>query len=768
MYQILITLLFCIFSFTSCDGKISNPNSDNIKPILDVNGYSSIQSGRFTKLANIQNPKIALVWQEMDGAKISRYPIEIISNVSPAAPFSFSSKLLENPPLYMNDYHNIFVGNFYLYSDNNKNQTLDMLVHPDYEPYIDSLSKLKQDFIHEKQKLLELSNINKPTPSGERYYITNESKLLFHTETGIDSSWFKSPLFKGIEPGKISHRRQQLLQCLNKWESFLGSRANMVSVQTDTLHHKQHNLQLTQKYLRKLFAKPDNDSLFQSQLKTTTKAALDYYSLIIWVRNSRISTQKNEYIYTPAYSNDWIAGMSIWNYVFYLYDENDLNEIISINQYVTSIGKTLISNPQDLSIGYNVLECNIEYNCKILSSLDSVKIELGDEACYIEGCQRDLEVLSSRTKIQLPDSLLQMYQGHYKTPDSTNQLHVTFSHGSLWVKNNQNNVFKISAATKTIFFNSIYNTEIEFVIDSTSNSLISHNNNSFIQMQKFTSPFDSLNIDSIISSILFPKTVEIKPLTLEQYSGLYVLSKTSNLTIVPDNDHLIVSFPGIGFYKMYPISQDTFVHKESLLQIVFHKNEKGTITELSYESSHQNFIAPAYEYSPRNASYFNYDLNQFTPIVTSGHGSQLIVSDILEDSYNCLTDLAAISSKDNGLSSLTPYTPSYYYFGQQLNPLIFEISDSLSQINLSIHACPNQATDSTQLRLSITGGNSIGSLNTFIQDPHTVTFHKEGTTISINPIQIPKKLPYFIQVIFSPLYSTEAEIVIDSYQVQGY
>ncbi len=761
-----LPVLLLLISCSEFNNHIQDPSANTVEPILSVSGKTSIEQGRFTKLANIQKPKIALVWQEMDEAKISRFPVEVVSNVSPSFPFSFNSNLLENPPLYMNDPLNVFVGNVYLYSDGNKNGTLDALVHPDFQPYLDSLSFLKQIFINEKQKLLALSTITTSTPFQETHFQTEQNTVLFNTENGIDSSWATS-LYSSYQVEQITKRRRQILQGLTKWETFLSKRANLVNTTYKFLHHKDHNLQITTGYYRRLYPISGNEALFEEQLKSATKAALDYYELSKWVRIQRISTQKNNYIYTPMDSKDWIAGMSIWNYVFYMFTQEELDEILAINQLVKSMGRTLITNPEQLSIGYNILSCTEDYYCSVLNSLDSVQIDLGDEACYIEGCQRELETLSARTPITLSDSILESYQGTYHSTDSSTTLTILFTEGNLWLFPTASTTFAIKPATRTIFFNSIYNTELEFVIDSTTNSIIYNNGTETLKLSKIESSMDTISANAVINTIQPTDIPILSSEILQQYSGKYILSDISDLSIVVKETHLKALFPGVGYLNLYPTSLDTFMHDESTLKIVFDRNEENTVTKLTYISPERTFTAPAKNYVTRNAAYFNYDINYISPILTQSQGTSIIESDILEQSYACLTDLTALSTDDPMLVPNASTAQENHLFGSPEDALIFSVTDSLSIIIFSFVGCPNENVDSTSMRIQVTGGTSLDAITDFIQDEHTVTFLKSGSQFAVNPIVINKKVPYYIKVTFSPLHSTESKIAIDSYFIQG-
>ncbi|MGL1901969.1 MAG: hypothetical protein OCC49_07530 [Fibrobacterales bacterium] len=757
-------LLLLLVLFVSCsefNGSIQT-NDQPIDPIASAIGNAIIEPGRFTKLPKLKNPKVAFVWQEMDGAKINRHAIDMQSSVEPAMPFSFTSDLLENPPAYMFDTLNIFAGAFFLYSDNNNNGKLDVLYHPNLEPYRDTIANLKENYRDELNHLLTLSNITDNTAYGEAYTETPDGSFIFITETGLDSSFHKATSVSSLPLHEVNFRKRQILQHLSRWENFMGARANLVFSQAETSHHKDIGKITTHKFYRRLFPKIDHEAEFKMQLYKTAIALAAYDLKMQWIRSHRISEQWNNYMYTPSDDQDWISGRSIWNYIFYIYNEQELNEVKGIVALAKTMGTTLISNLEDFKLGYNFLECNENYNCKILAPTDPITLFLGDEACYLESCQAEMDKLEDIKIIQLPDSITRHYSGSYQSIDSATTINIVKYGTNTWLQYNNRDIFVINPAARTILFNSLQQIEVEFAIDSTSNSIYVTQGNEETQLHFSHSTATNLDLINAISEITTTPKVDLSPDIMALYQGQYQLSSQENMHVINKESSIKVTIPGVGFFSLEPIAQDTFCHRESNTRITFERNRSGTITKLTYHSPSKNFSAPSINYVPQTAGSLNSDFSDNIPRDTI-HGSHLLESDLLNNSYTCLTDLLALSQNDRGIDSIVTFNPLAPLFSHTGDALLFKIDQSSENFGLTLKGCPNQTEENSTIRIKVSGGPSPYQLNDFIQDEVTATFLQDGSYFSVSPILTGGQVPYFVKIEFFSMYTGTAPIVFDSY-----
>ncbi len=758
----LLLLLVLLVSCSEFNGSIQTSHQP-IDPIASAIGNATIEPGRFTKLPKIKNPKVAFVWQEMDGAKINRHAIDMQSTVEPAMPFAFTSALLENPPAYMFDTLNVFVGVFFFYSDNNNNGKLDILYHPNLAPYRDTIAQLKENYRNELNHLLTLSDITENTPFGEAYTETTDGSLIFVTEQGLDSSFHNATSLSTLPPKEILSSKRKLLQHLSRWEDFMGARANLVLTQTETTHHKVLGEITTEKFYRRLFPKPTLETTFNEQLHKTAIAHATYDLKMTWIRNHRISEQWNNYMYTPSNSQDWISGRSIWNFIFYIYNEQELAEVKGIVALAKSMGRNLINNIDDFKLGYNFLECDDNYNCRILSSTDPITLYLGDEACYLESCQGEMEKIEDRKAIQLSDAITTNYSGSYQSIDSTITMDIIQQNSNTWVQYN-NDMFVIKPASRTILFNSLQHIEVEFVIDSTSNSIYVTEGNTVHQLHYAHSTSTHIDLINTITEITTTSKVELSPKSMAQYQGQYQLSEQENMHVINKESHIKITIPGMGFFSLAPIAQDTFCHLESNTTITFERNRVGTITKLVYHSPNNTFSAPSITYVPQTAGSLNTELPDSTPRDTV-HGSHLLESDLLDESYACLTDLLALSHNDRGIDSMVTQNPLAPLFGYNSDALLIRINQPSEKIGLTLKGCPNQTKEATSVRIKVSGGPSPYQLNDFIQDEITATFSQAGSFFNISPILTHGQAPYYVKIEFFSLYSEASPIVFDSYVI---
>ncbi|MGL1903190.1 MAG: DUF3471 domain-containing protein [Fibrobacterales bacterium] len=757
--MIILLLLFLLTGcFSTNSGVITQPEK-TAEPLLTFNGKALIELGRFSRLDEMSNPKVSIVWNEMDQSSISRYSIPLNSTTHQVFPFPFSTTLSENPPLSLNNPLNIILGNIYLYDDVNGNGALDDEIHPELIHFRDSLKQSKQTLLLALQALTEVSDIQHYSMQTDSYFWDTPHDISFmHSDSSIDSSWSSLIDYHHLTPLNLASERRWVLRFSNKWEQFLYKRANITLVESDTTFSSNGRITIQDTYNRRLYPKTGYESPFEERLKQATIASAHYQRLTKTIHNLRLENRWNEHIYTPNDTHDWIAGMSLNSFVFFLFDQNEHDQLTQLNALSSLLGNPLISNIESLTLGYNILSCNENYLCSVLTETDSVNIHLGDSPCYLEGCQRPIDTPLTQSELSLDSSFLSIYTGMYTSPLSSDSLTLIAHNDALWIITPLKESIKLSSTDSINFSNTLFSINCTF--DKTTDPLsivyttaeASHT----ITKQRETIDHDTRLLDSINTYT----PTSLTESELQDYTGRYTLDSAHALIIAVQDSQLVVSITGQGFFSIQPISTDLFRHTESSAHIRFDRSTSGDITKVTFESVSRYFTAPSETYTPKSAAEFSYDLSySAVPLHSMSHGSSMNTS----KKYNCLTDLLSLDTADF-YSTTQQSTAEPLLWGKTKSSFTLKV-DSVDKFYVSLHGCPNNLTDSTQVRMRITTGTSPETIETFVEDEMTVTFYKNGSYKNINPILSHGVSPFYVKVSFFPLYGNNAPIIFDSYSI---
>lgn len=404
----------------------------NLRPLGTFVGKATPgDSASLTRLINVKNPKVTVLWRGV-GLRDKLLPT-FQASVDVQLPFAFSLDLLQPPGEEVTEAPEIAFGVFCLFSDLNQNGVFDRLMDPALNASYRPVDSLTAAVAIAQANLLAISEIRKPTPQAERYYIEANGTLVREDQGGLDTI-VTIPGSKGINDLlDYVNSYQRVLTNQNRWERFFDARKKENEFYHTEYPVPGHYLGMSVRFDRVVYPKPGQEAEFRARLEKLldlTKA-LKIGSEKITLQAFLSGALDYPFSGYGQPGQDWMAGRAIQDLLLFLRTQATLDTLKEA--YLT--GSFRISHVERLHAGYNLFHCDDQYNCEVRKPGDSILVYLGTTEAFFNApatpSLNPFPAVPGQTLAPPPAEALAPFQGRYAL-NGSDTLSLAVRNGELW------------------------------------------------------------------------------------------------------------------------------------------------------------------------------------------------------------------------------------------------------------------------------------------------------------------------------------------------
>jgi hypothetical protein len=378
-----VALLFASSLFLgSCqrdEGFASPSDGRNLRSLGTFVGKATPgDSASLTRLINVKNPRVTVLWRGI-GLRDKLLPT-VQASVDVQLPFAFSLDLLQPPDEEVSEAPEIAFGIFCLFSDLNQNGAFDRLMRPDLNASYRPVDSLTTAVGIARANLLAVSELRKPEPQTERYYL-EASGTFIRDDDGRPDTVGAFPNSPGNNDyGKYLQGYQRILVNQNRWERFFESRKKENEYYRSEYPVPGHYLGMTVRFDRAVFPKPGRESEFQARLDRLLELtmALETASGKVTLQAFRSGALDYPFSGYGQPGQDWMAGRAIQDLLLFFRTQATLDTLLEA--YFT--GSFRINHVERLHPGYNLFHCDDQYICDVRKPGDSILVYLGTTEAF--------------------------------------------------------------------------------------------------------------------------------------------------------------------------------------------------------------------------------------------------------------------------------------------------------------------------------------------------------------------------------------------------
>ncbi|HKP98311.1 MAG TPA: hypothetical protein VJ385_21455 [Fibrobacteria bacterium] len=758
-----ILVSLCGAALVSClrDGGFVSPDEEKNLPVL-----ASFQGRAITKKTpldgeralEITNPKIALVWQFVGpssfGVAFDKF------SVGSNPPYKFSAELKNSPPPEIADSDEPVIGTFWLYSDGNGNDTLDRLVHPKVAEHDADLAKLQKAYKRGLERLREVSDeLSQRIPSKDTFLVDSTGTFIRLTGGRLDTLFVSSGPRDVNMWNEVLFRRYRLLRNFNGWQNFFALRKKTDDSYRTIIPMADHSyLQIFEDW-RKLLPKKGMEEEFEKRLKEAGFAYLTFIGTVQAVQKEAADSGWADYPYEgfSIPGADWVVGKSRRHFVLYFPTGYSLEQVLEAERG----GSFRVDNIDKLHLGYNLLDCDDQYRCLVMSPKDSVYLELGQHEAFFNPPSSELKFpvqdFSPRT---VPVETLKTLSGYFLyRPNRPITLDVR--DGEAWCHVPDLGAHRLEPADSNRFFAQGADMQLEFV--RTRGGAIGK-----LLLYSHGERAVAVRIDSIATPDLAQALARIralKPVSLPESLRTALPGKFSygKDTVGKDDtlrahystggDSIVLSYSGLPPQAFLPLNDSEAFSPASEDRLAFARNEAGVVTGMRFIRPTGSFFLPNTGYRPRKPVDFFSDTGAAPTLsqpasVSGGSGKDSYVKLGAQKRYACSQDGFFLKAGDGWVDALRKgATGDSISLQDSGDGLVFKVTGQAGKrIRLELVVCGEKGGKQGRILMAMRGGSSAqGPYGDPVAESDWVRPSVAGDTLSFSPIRIPAD-PYYLDL----------------------
>jgi hypothetical protein len=552
-----------IAGVSSCfrDDGIIDPNHPDSAPLL---GRFSGRAFRpdpsaFDKILDIQNPKIALVWQFIGPKEFTFSTSEAV--VSPLYPFSFRVDLRNPPPKDVLESQDLAVGTFWLYSDVDSNGVLDRLVHPEMLSMNLHVDEMYATYTTAMDSLIAVSEV---VPEGrdtvETYYLGKFGTVVRMVD-GVPDTLFtgKGPLdLKEEYWFAVVSRRLEILNNTNRWERFFILRKRDNKYFRIERPAEGFATSYDFQYRRRLYPRPGGEKEFERRVRDASQKWIDFTSQYVLMYRDALAHGWQDYPYTghKEPGQDWVMGRTRNHCVLYIRNKAAMDEMIEAERY----SSFSVTGKEKLHLGYNLIRCGDQYECEVLDAGAEISVDLGSTEEFFNPRSTPLIYpLAEPKEAQLPHALVERLQGAYRFLPFL-PFCLVADKGALWASIPGTGILRMVPADSANWFAPGTDLQMEIVQNGgkPEKLLLYTGGKRYVATAEPT-----LSIpDAIMAGIraaMDRRAVSVSAGKLAGFAGAYDYGgDTLRISAAPDGDSLLVSVPRMKPHHYLASSESVF------------------------------------------------------------------------------------------------------------------------------------------------------------------------------------------------------------------
>jgi hypothetical protein len=733
------------------DDGVIFPDQEGLTPLASISGKAAnegdtaLSAKRWLQLGK---PKITLVWQFV-GPKAYGEVFEK-SSVDVSAPFAFSVEIRNPPPPEVLASQEPVIASFWLYADRNGNGRLDRIVHPELRTLNGKVDSLREIYERKAAEFKEASvALESRIPVTDTFYLESTGTLIHAAGGRFDTLFMgKSPEDAGTYQ-EIIFRRYRLLKDFNGWENFFALRKKAHDYSMSSTPVIGHALRLVYQDWCKRFPIPGQESRFESALMAATQAALNYNIALYQSVGAGVRKGWADYPYAGFDSSgqDWVAGKSRWYHLIYLPDQASLNSLLEAERG----GSFRIDNVGGLRRGYNLTFCDEQYRCRILSSRDSILIDLGETNAYFDPLSKPIEpMMKDYTPVPIGPAALKVLEGEYRYKPF-HSITILSRYGDLWGDIPDYGLHRLTPVDSLRFFAPGSELQLEFVASEKGvieKLLLFRNQERAVVIKMDTlgqGEATARKVDSVYSQ---PRG-RLPPSLLSHLPPAFDYRKDSALVKWSEaGDSAMVAIPRLPGQTFYPMNDSQLSSRSSQDRLTLRRNGMGTINGISYATFAGEFFLPAFGYKPRLPADLFSDTLPRSRLVSAGDGTGRDTYVNLGGShrYACSEDGLFLRSGDGWIARMGAGGggDSISMGIGGVPSLVFRIAGLEGKsVKLELRICQEKSGKPGRILFSLRGGAAEDRRQDLIAENHWVNPLEKGASLSWEPIFIPSD-PYYL------------------------
>ncbi|MEO7425581.1 MAG: hypothetical protein ABI036_10370 [Fibrobacteria bacterium] len=755
------------------DGGIVYPDESSGMPVLATyNGRALTRGSNIDgdRALNLSHPKIALVWQFLGPSSYGVNFDKISINSNP--PYNFSVSLRSPPPPRVAFTEEAVIGKFWLYSDASGNDSLDRITHPKMAAHDSELAILQADYKRLLQDLIAASTIS------ERWIPYQDTFLLDSTGTfaryngGRPDTLYLSRGKKDTRAwAEILFRRFRLLKNYNDWENFFSLRKKAREYALTSHPMPDHSFMLYFSDWRRLLPLPGREAEFESKLKSAGVASMNYPLKVEAVQKEAQDSGWIDYPFEgfdqPA--TDWVAGKGTSDFVLYFPTRASLQRVLDAEKE----GSFQVDNIEKAGVGYNLLQCDDQYRCKVQGRDDSIYIQLGiHESQFDPPSSALISPIKTFLPVAILSDSLEKFTGHYEYK-AYYPIIVQHKGSALWSDIPGFGIHKLTAAGTKLFYAPGQNFQIEFVAGAggTITKLLFYANGERAAAARSDSVGFSSGLTEEVELLISRSKAGMRPAgDLPAIFGNGADTVRAEYFIAAgQTDSIRLTSPRSAPEIFYPMNDSLAFSASSPDQIRIRRNDAGVPTGLWRTQEEGDIFLPALSYHPRKPSDLHPEPGAVSVNLVSESGGSGLDSYVGLGAlrrFGCAEDGSYLRSGDGWILEMHKgSTGDEITLQKGGDGMLMRVPGSSGKrLALDLILCGLNGAKTQRVFLELRGGmDRNGPWPDVLAEADWVYPSGNRDTLSFSPLVIPSD-PYFLKLIQVPTLGDTLPYVFDGYR----
>lgn len=760
---------------TSCfrDGGFVDPGKEENLPVLASfqgraynEGDSALSSGRFMKL---EKPKIALVWQFIGPKEFTWAPSEATVQATP--PFNFEMDLRHPPADSVRLGVDLAVGTFWLYSDENANGHLDRLVHPELLAMNYQIDSMYAGVNQALDRLIEVAEVRTPRMEVSETYYIGPGGSVVEMKDGVPDTiwqggtpaWLKEQVWE-----TILNNRFRILNHYSRWERFFALRKRSNNYFRVIKPAAGFSFAAEFPYERKLFPLPGKEKEFEKRVREATWTLMEFSTRYTVMAGTAIAKKWIDYPFSGfgESSQDWVAGRSRFYTILYVPDRVYFDEMVAAERF----SSFSVRGKERLQKGYNLIHCDAQYDCEVMDSRDTIRIDLGESEGYFNPPAAPIVLPPIPPVAGNLKMSIDRFEGAYRYLPFR-PLSMKVREGNLWAAVPDLGVFRLRAVDSQLFVATAQDIRFQFVGSgsATEKLLIYHRGNRFVAIADSSLAVPGEHADQILRASARAGAPMAKD-DLSAFASAYDFARdTLKVSADAAGDSLLVTVPGMLPHYYRASGNASFFSPQCDCLLSFRRDSEGKVTGLELGRGELKQQAPNIRYVPGAfSSLFPAPVPEPDSLVSEsdGSGADRYLALDGKGRYQGSPDGRYLKAGDGWVAVLDHSLPGdSISLSAGSEGILFKLSGLKSvPVGLEIGLRRDRAAKKARVRFRLVGGADPDRLDQVLSEGFWAELPADSSTLVLKPLPVISD-PFYLRLERIPTADPAFAIAFDRYRL---
>lgn len=723
------------------------------------------------RILGLDAPKIALIWQFLGTKEFTFSPTG--ATVKDAnIPFRFEIDLRTPPDNEILDAKDLALGTFWLYQDANGNGKLDRLIHPELLSINLTVDQMNTAYLQAMDRVLEVAKVEPVRVDVEEtYYIGRFGTTVHMVDGKPDTIWTGAPETLKQEPWiSVLNCRFRVLNYPNRWELFFALRKKSNDYFRIAKPAPGFAIAYDFPYQRKLFPLPGREAEFELRVREATGKLIEVILRYESMRGEAVSKGWNDYPFEgfDKPGEDWVAGRTRSHFLLYIRNQVGMDEMRAA-ELSSSFN---VANKERLHLGYNLIQCSAQYECRVLDPGDSIHIDYGMSEAYFNPpsapVQEPLQNPKASDSVQDRSAhLLGAYRFQPFHPFC-----LVPGRGGLWASVPNLGTFRLVSADSSDFFAPAIDLQFQVVeAGGKTEKLLMYSGG-----KRYVATADSSleipeSVNARVRAISALASIPVPAGKIAAFAGDFEYGRdTLRVVPSPDGDSLRIGVPGMTPHYYLAASESVFFSRDCDCRATFRRTDADRVSYLVLSKDDTLKWCPAVAYGPRTPASLFPGLEEPDSLVSASQGS-------MHDTYRGLdgqghypgsADGLFLKAGDGWVEALDHSFPGdSISLSQGGEGILFRL-DGLQGHSTSLELALRRESGAgkARARFRLSGGADSAKPDRMLADDFWVDFQSDSATLVLKPLPVTAD-PFFIRLERVPTADPEFLISFDAYRVQA-